>query len=82
MTVPQLKNLDKSNFFASNFLNKIRLFLENAIDRVEVAGSSPVGITKVRSLKSLRIKGFKLFVFYTQFYSLHWSQVWAQISVV
>jgi hypothetical protein len=42
----QLKNLDKSNFFASNLLNKIRLFLADAIDRVEVAGSSPVGITK------------------------------------
>jgi hypothetical protein len=28
------KNLDKSNFFASNLLNKIRLFLENAIDRI------------------------------------------------
>jgi beta-xylosidase len=40
----QLKNLDKSNFFASNLLNKIRLFLADAIDRVEVAGSSPVGI--------------------------------------
>jgi hypothetical protein len=42
----QLKNLDKSNFFASNLLDKIRLFLENAIDRVEVAGSSLVGIIK------------------------------------
>ncbi|MED0663947.1 hypothetical protein CYL15_13645 [Geobacillus thermodenitrificans] len=59
----QLKNLDKSNFFASNLLNKIRLFLENTIDRVEVAGSSPVGITKVRGLKSLCIKDFKLFRF-------------------
>jgi hypothetical protein len=38
------KNLDKSNFFASNLLNKIRLFLENEIDRVEVAGSISVGI--------------------------------------
>ncbi|SFA42909.1 hypothetical protein SAMN05192569_100516 [Parageobacillus thermantarcticus] len=62
----QLKKLDKSNVFVSNLLNKIRLFLENSIDRVEVAGSSPVGITKVRSLKSLRIKGFKLFVFYSR----------------
>jgi hypothetical protein len=40
----QLKNLGKLNFFASNLLNKIRLFLENEIDRVEVAGSIPVGI--------------------------------------
>jgi hypothetical protein len=36
---------------------------ERHLDRVEVAGSSPVGITKVGSLKSLRIKGFKLFRF-------------------
>jgi hypothetical protein len=42
----QLKNLDKLNFFEYNLLNEIKLFLENAIDRVEVAGSSPVGIIK------------------------------------
>jgi hypothetical protein len=40
----QLKNLEKSNFFAPNLLNKIRLFLRNAIDRVEVAGSNLVQI--------------------------------------
>jgi hypothetical protein len=35
------ENLDKSNFFAPNLLNKIRLFFADAIDRVEVAHFEP-----------------------------------------
>ena len=36
---------------------------ERYLDRVEVAGSSPVGITTGRSLKSLFHKGFELLLF-------------------
>lgn len=54
----QLKKFGKSNFFASNLLNQIRLFLENAIDRMEVAGSSPVGIIE----KPLESQGGFVFI--------------------
>ncbi len=58
----QLKKLGKSNFFTYNLLNEIKLFLGNAIDRVEVAGSSPVGII----IKKPELKcGVRVLCFFT-----------------